>query len=117
MRRVMVRYRVKPEAVAENEALVRAVFAEIAEARPAGLRYECFVLEDGVTFVHLACYEDAGPTDFAAFRAFQAGHAGRVVEPPVVTELRSVGVYGEQTVGPSVKSRSASPLRQPRGAT
>jgi hypothetical protein len=50
----MVRYRVKPEAAAENEALVRAVFAEIFAAAPEGLRYECFVLDDGVTFVHIA---------------------------------------------------------------
>ena len=30
MRRVIVRYRVKPHRVAENEELVRAVYAELA---------------------------------------------------------------------------------------
>jgi hypothetical protein len=96
MRRVMVRYRVKPEAAAENEALVRAVFEEIAAAEPEGLRYECFVLDDGVTFVHIAQQTgEVAPPDFPAFRAFQAGHAERVVEPPVVSELRAVGVYDE----------------------
>jgi hypothetical protein len=93
MRRVMVRYRVKPGAAAENEALVRAVFEEIAQAQPSGLRYECFVLDDGVTFIHIAQSDGVAPPDFAAFQAFQARHAERVVEPPVVAELRTVGVY------------------------
>jgi hypothetical protein len=97
----MVRYRVKPEAAAENEALVRAVFAELAGAGPSGLRYECFVLDDGVTFVHIAQSDGVQLTDFAAFRAFVAGHSARVVEPPVVRELRAVGVYGDQTVCPA----------------
>ena len=54
MRQVMVRYKVKPDRVAENEALVRAVYEELAATEPAGLRYATFRLEDGVTFVHLA---------------------------------------------------------------
>ncbi len=32
MRQVMVRYKVKPERVEENEALVRAVYEELAAA-------------------------------------------------------------------------------------
>ena len=39
MRRVMVRYRLLPERVAEHEALLAAVFAELATQRPAGLEY------------------------------------------------------------------------------
>jgi hypothetical protein len=102
----MVRYRVKPDFADENEALVRAVFEEIAREQPEGLRYECFVLDDGVTFVHIAHQlRDVAPPDFPAFRAFQARHAERVCEPPVVSELRAAGVYGEQTADPDVKPR------------
>ena len=54
MRRVMVRYRVKPERVEENEQLVREVYEELGQRRPAGFRYGTFKLEDGVSFVHLA---------------------------------------------------------------
>ena len=54
MRRVMVRYKVKPDRVAENEALVRAVYDELARTQPDGLRYATFRLDDGVSFVHVA---------------------------------------------------------------
>ena len=54
MRRVMVRYKVKPDRAAENEALVRAVYEELARTPPAGLRYATFALDDGVSFVHLS---------------------------------------------------------------
>jgi hypothetical protein len=95
MKRTMVRYECKPEAVAENEELIRGVFAELAAERPAGLRYACFLLEDGVTFVHIATQSgELGPTDFPAFKAFQAQHASRVVARPVVSQLREIGGYG-----------------------
>ena len=42
MRQVMVRYKVKPDRVAENEALVRAVYEELRAPQPAGLRYATF---------------------------------------------------------------------------
>lgn len=95
MRRVMVRYKVKPERVAENEELVRAVYAELAQARPPGLRYETFKLDDGVSFIHLAVTaERPGPlAEVAAFARFQEGIAERCDEPPAVTELERVGAY------------------------
>ena len=51
MRRVMVRYRVKPDRVEENEELVRSVYEELRRTRPEGLRYATFKLEDGVSFI------------------------------------------------------------------
>jgi hypothetical protein len=53
----VVRYRVKPDRAEENQALVEAVFAELAETRPDGLRYGTILLDDGVTFVHVAQIE------------------------------------------------------------
>ena len=58
MRRVMVRYRVKPEAAEANERLVRDVYEELGRLRPDGFHYGTFKLDDGVTFVHLATHDD-----------------------------------------------------------
>ena len=95
MRRVMVRYEVKPERAAENEGLVRAVYYELRRTAPDGLRYATFRLEDGVSFVHVAETED-GPNplnEVEAFARFQEGIADRCVQRPVVTQLHEVGSY------------------------
>ena len=95
MRRVMVRYKVKPEQVARNEELVRAVYEELHRVEPDGLRYATFKLPDGVTFIHLADTDGANPlTELAAFKAFQADVRERCDEPPVVSELSEVGSFG-----------------------
>jgi len=94
MTRVMVRYKVKPERVAENEELVRSVYSELAQAAPEGLRYGTFKLEDGVSFVHIAEHADDNPLRrIDAFRRFQEGIGERCDEPPVVTELDEIGSY------------------------
>jgi len=94
---VMVRYTVRPDRVARNEELVRAVYAELAETRPAGLRYVTFAVDDGVSFVHIAevTTEDGhNPlADAAAFADFQEGLGERLVAPPTVTQLRRIGSY------------------------
>src|SRR3954451_23557671 len=92
--KVMVRYRVKPEYVAENEDLVRAVYAELDERRPDGLRYATFKLDDGVTFVHIAHVEEFQLNELAAFQRFREGLPERCAEAPVRTELTEVGSYG-----------------------
>jgi hypothetical protein len=38
----MVRHKAKPERVAESEALVRVVYAELARVNPDGLHYATF---------------------------------------------------------------------------
>jgi len=95
MKRVMVRYKVKPDQVEANEELVRGVYEELAVARPEGLRYATFKLDDGVSFVHLAEHGDPNPLrDIAAFRHFQEGIADRCDEQPVAAEVELVGAYG-----------------------
>jgi hypothetical protein len=96
MRRVMVRYKVKPEQVARNEELVRAVYEELHRTEPDGLRYATFKLPDGLTFIHLSDSEAEGNplAGVEAFKAFQAGIRERCDEPPVVNELSEVGSYG-----------------------
>jgi hypothetical protein len=95
MRQVMVRYKVKPERVAENELLVRAVYEELKAVGSDGFQYVTFKLDDGVSFVHLAMGEDGrGPLPrLEAFRRFQTDIAERCDEPPVVMELTEIGSF------------------------
>jgi hypothetical protein len=91
----MVRYTVKPDAVALNEQLVREVYEELADAQPDGFRYATFTLDDGVSFVHVAEHADgANPlATVAAFGRFQESLRERCDAPPVLTELSEVGSY------------------------
>ena len=95
MKRVVVQYKVKPDQIAKNEELVRAVYEELDRAQPEGLRYGTFRLEDGVSFVHL--HEREGEenalSELEAFKRFQEGIGERCDEPPAVTELTEIGTY------------------------
>ncbi len=95
MRRVIVRYKVKPERVTENEHLVRAVYEELDRARPERFQYATFKLEDGFSFVHLATHAGADNPlqQIEAFRRFQEGIRDRCEEPPLVSELHEIGAF------------------------
>jgi hypothetical protein len=97
MKTVMVRYKVKPERVAENEALVRAVYDELDKAKPAGLRYATFRLDDGVGFVHIASIEtDDGQSPLAeieAFGRFTENIRERCDEQPVTAEISEIASF------------------------
>jgi hypothetical protein len=97
VRRIVVRYRVHPDRVAENERLVGRVYAALAEARPAGLRYATIKLADGVTFLHQMSAETPEANELLrqlpAFKAFTAGIKERCVEPPTTEEVTEVGRY------------------------
>jgi hypothetical protein len=98
MRRVLVRYKVKPEAVVENEELVRAVYEELQRTQPPGMRYATFQLDDGLSFVHIHSSDGDNPlTELASFKAFQQGIAERCDEAPKVSELREIGNYRFET--------------------
>jgi hypothetical protein len=91
---VVVRYTTHADRSDENERLIREVFADLAERRPAGFRYIATRLEDGVTFVHVATVEDENPlATSSAFAAFVAGIAERCTERPVSTDGTAVGTY------------------------
>jgi quinol monooxygenase YgiN len=94
----MVSYKLKADRVAENERLAEAVFEALKKARPCGLRYATFRLEDGVSFVHIVSHEEADGgnalTALPAFKAFAAEVKDRCEEPPVRVELKMIGSYG-----------------------
>ncbi len=95
MRHTMVTYTVKPGREEENTALVRAVFEELAEARPTGLRYAVFHLPDTRQFIHL--YTDEGSTSgvqqLASFQAFVTGAQDRHEKPANFTQPELIGDY------------------------
>lgn len=93
MTRKMVRYEVRPEAAARNEELIREVFAELYGLDLDGFRYEVFVLQDGVSVVHLVEHPDgANPLpELESFKRYSAEVRERLVAEPVFDELREVG--------------------------
>jgi quinol monooxygenase YgiN len=98
MKTVMVRYKLKPESVAENEALLKQVFVQLARDKPAGMRYQVFKQPDGVSFVHLSAFDNAEGNPLLqldAFKAFTAGIKERCEEPPVPVELQQVGRFDQ----------------------
>jgi hypothetical protein len=92
----MIRYKVRPDRADENEALVKAVYEQLAREQPAGLHYATFKLPDGVSFMHIVIDTDQPGRilgEVAAFKAFAADIESRCDEPPVATELTLVGSY------------------------
>ena len=98
MKKHMVSYKVRPGRAAENERAAAAVYEALHAARPAGLRYATFRLEDGVSFVHIVAHAEADGsnalTSLPAFKAFAEGVRERCAEPPVRVELTEIGSYG-----------------------
>jgi hypothetical protein len=98
MGKVVVRYKVKPERVEENERLIGRVYEELAESAPEGFRYATFRLDDGVSFVHIASIDTSDGSNplraIAAFAEFGRDIAERCDEPPVVHDSQLVGSYG-----------------------
>jgi hypothetical protein len=93
---VVVTYRTVPDAADENARLVEAVFAELGERDPGGIRYATFRLDDGVSFVHAALLHDGVPNPLqgvAAFAAFQRELGSRCAAPPVASGAGLVGAY------------------------
>jgi hypothetical protein len=99
MQRVtVVRYTTKPDRTAENEALSRAVFAQLRSAPPKGVAYA--LLRDGNEFIHvflnLKADDGAVLTELSAFKTFQADIKERCEVAPNVTRLAAtlVDSYG-----------------------
>jgi hypothetical protein len=93
---IVVRYETKPECADENRRLIENVFAELAETKPDGFGYASFQLDDGVTFVHIACENGTGEiglNDVPAFKAFVANVGERCAVQPVAMGARIVGSY------------------------
>lgn len=91
----MIRYKVKPERVDENVQLVQAVYDQLQELQPDGLRWATFQLPDNVSFVDLVIGPDL-PHPLPGLETFQRYRArldDRCDEMPVMTELAEIGSF------------------------
>jgi hypothetical protein len=88
----LIRYRVKPEKIEENQHLIEGVFRELHARSPNGVRYLVLKLNDG-TFCHL--FEDSTKTipTLDAFAAFRRGGEDRRFDEPQQFEATIVGNY------------------------
>jgi hypothetical protein len=95
MHHSLVTYTVKSGREEENAALVRAVFAELAETRPPGFRYAVFYLPDSRQFMHL--YTDEGSTsgvqELASFKSFIDGAEDRHEQRATFIQPELIGDY------------------------
>ena len=91
----VVRYTTRPEAADDNERLIRAVFAQLAEEAPDGLLYLAIRLDDGVSFLHVALVdgEDNPLLGLPAFGEFTSAIATRCVDGPTPTNGTLIGDY------------------------
>jgi hypothetical protein len=94
MRQILVQYKTKPEAAAENARLIENVFRELRAKAPEGVRYLTLKLSDG-TFVHFNTLEDgAAPvTALDAFAAYVSGIKERCLDAPQSSEAVVIGNY------------------------
>ncbi|MER9326216.1 hypothetical protein NKJ26_25345 [Mesorhizobium sp. M0152] len=99
MKHHLIRYKTKPERADENERLVKAVFQELRDKSPEGVRYMTWRSSDG-TFVHMVEMETEGHAGIipglAAFEAFQDGIRDRCIDPPHRDVMTMVGHYRMQ---------------------
>jgi hypothetical protein len=103
MQRVtLVRYVVKPDQTTENEALSRAVFAELRTRTPEKMAYALF--RNGPEFVHvfvnLVADDSAVLTELPSFKAYSKDITTRCETAPEVTRLglELLDSYGLSTV-------------------
>ena len=97
MKRVIVRYKVKEDRVHQNIRFIKDVFLALERSKPEGLRYTTFQLEDKVSFIHIVSLESEDDTNPLAslkeFKAFTEDIASRCEEPPVASEVETLGNY------------------------
>jgi hypothetical protein len=96
----IVQYKVKPEAVAENEQLSHAVFDRVRRDNPQNVSYGLFKGDDGQSFTHVFVNVAEDNSDAVTatpeFDAFQAEISARCITPPhVIREsVALVDTYG-----------------------
>jgi hypothetical protein len=93
----LVTYRVKDGRAEENAAYVRDVMADLETRATEGVVYRVYLLEDGVTFLHLV-HEEGDGGALQVSEAFQRVTATRVddrcADEPRLQQVTLVGSYG-----------------------
>jgi hypothetical protein len=91
----VIRYRTRgPAETQENVRLIKAVFAQLDEIRPEGVRYAAYQLGDGQDFMHVVAAGDGSAlSNLPAFKEFQENIADRITDRPQFTEATRLGAY------------------------
>jgi hypothetical protein len=94
----VVQYRTKPDRAEENQRLIDAVFADLAEREPEGFTYKVFRLDDGVSFIHIVIEHDdvdnpQSLQEIPAFQTFAADVGDRCDVAPVASGASIVGGF------------------------
>jgi hypothetical protein len=92
----MVTYRVKDGRADENAAYVRDVMADLEARKTVGVTYSVYLLDDGLTFLHVADEEgDGGKVQVSeAFQRFTATLLeDRCAATPELHTMTLVGRY------------------------
>ena len=92
----MVTYRVKDGRTEENTKYVREVMADLEARKTEGVTYSVYLLDDGVSFVHVVDEEgDGGKVQVSeAFQRFTASLVeDRCADTPQPHQMTLVGSY------------------------
>ena len=92
----MVTYQVKEGRAEENSAYVREVMADLEARSTEGVTYSVYLLEDGVSFVHVVDEEgEGGKVQVSeAFQRFTASLVeDRCADTPQLHQMTLVGSY------------------------
>ena len=94
MNRRLIRYKAKPDHADENQRLIEAVFQELCETKPAGVRYMVLRMADD-SFAHFVELEGTvNPLQaLESFRKFSGTAGERTLEPPVASAAQVIGDY------------------------
>ena len=87
MKRTLIRYKTKPDRTDENEALIKAVFAELHAKSPQGTAlYVAEAWPTAASSISSRTKPISSPAavlrSLPAFQAFQSGIRERCIEPP-----------------------------------
>jgi hypothetical protein len=96
MSHTVVTYTARPDRAQENAALIKAVFAELADKQPGGFSYTVFHLPETGRFIHIhttARSDAVALQSFESFRAFVDGAADRHAEPARFSDAELIGDY------------------------
>lgn len=91
----IMRYTVRNDALNEHLELLRAVYRQLADERPAGLHWATYQLDQVGAFLEVVSGPDLpNPLpQLDSFRRYRADLEVRCVQPPEFTEVVEVGAF------------------------
>lgn len=95
---VMIRWKVRADALERHQEMLQTVYAELESVRPDVLRYDTYQREDEVTFVSFVKLAN-GPGVLGTLDAFERYRTeldAMCEEPPSLTPLDCVGEYATE---------------------